>query len=80
MAVDNSGGATDGDIYVGQARAGSEEKGLVDIFGEDGSFLGQLTESSEGEFHEPCGVAVVHPETSTSVTSPATSTNSPIQR
>jgi hypothetical protein len=58
IAVDNSGGATDGDIYVPQANAGPEEKGLVDIFSPTGEFLGQLTESSEGELAEPCGVTV----------------------
>jgi hypothetical protein len=54
VAVDNSGGATDGNIYVPQF-AGED---VVDIFAADGSFLGQLTESSEGELGEPCGVAV----------------------
>jgi hypothetical protein len=53
IAVDNSGGATNGNIYVPQAGAK-----VVDVFAEDGSFLGQLTESSEGVFAEPCGVAV----------------------
>jgi hypothetical protein len=57
VAVDNSGGATDGRIYVTQA--GPEaEPGVVDIFAPDGSFIGQLTESSEGGFNEPCGVGV----------------------
>jgi hypothetical protein len=53
VAVDNSSAVTSGDIYVTQASAG-----VVDIFGEDGSYLGQLTASSEGDFSEPCGVAV----------------------
>jgi hypothetical protein len=61
VAVDNSGGATDGDIYVPQVGAKA-----VDVFGEDGSPLGQLTEYNEGPaaeglphaFNEPCGVAV----------------------
>ncbi|MGB7686024.1 MAG: hypothetical protein WBL45_09620 [Solirubrobacterales bacterium] len=53
IAVDNSGGVTDGNIYVTQAA-----NDLVDIFGEDGIFLGQLSASSEGPFGEPCGVAV----------------------
>jgi hypothetical protein len=53
VAVDNSGGATDGNIYVPEAGGG-----VVDIFDEDGNSLGQLTESSEGSFEEPCGVAV----------------------
>jgi hypothetical protein len=53
VAVDNSGGPTDGDIYVTQ-RATQ----LVDIFDEDGSYLGQLTASSEGAFEIPVGVTV----------------------
>jgi hypothetical protein len=53
IAVDNSGGATDGNIYVTQ---GSNH--LVDIFGSDGKYLGQLTESSGGPLGESCGVAV----------------------
>ena len=40
VVVDNSGAATDGDIYVTQSG-----KHLVDIFAADGSFLGQLTAS-----------------------------------
>jgi Tol biopolymer transport system component len=53
VAVDNSGGATDGDIYVTQSGAH-----LVDIFAADGEYLGQLTESSSGPLGEVCGVAV----------------------
>jgi sugar lactone lactonase YvrE len=53
IAVDNSGGVNDGNIYVPQG--GTR---VVDVFGEDGAFLGQLTESSEGPLVEPCGVAV----------------------
>jgi IPT/TIG domain len=53
IAVDNSGGVNNGNIYVPQAGAR-----VVDVFGEDGTFLGQLTESSEGALVEPCGVAV----------------------
>jgi IPT/TIG domain len=53
IAVDNSGGANDGNVYIPQAGAK-----VVDVFGEDGTFLGQLTESSEGALVEPCGVAV----------------------
>jgi len=54
IAVDNSGGETDGNIYVTQAAAR-----VVDIFASDGSFLGQLNASSEGAFEEKsCGVAV----------------------
>jgi hypothetical protein len=62
VAADNSGGVTDGDIYVPQAITH-----VVDIFASSGEYLGQLTESSEGPFAgnppitnptEPCGVAV----------------------
>jgi hypothetical protein len=53
VAVDNSGGIADGDIYVTQSGAH-----LIDVFGEDGAYLGQLTESSAGAFGEACGVAV----------------------
>jgi hypothetical protein len=53
VAVDNSGGVTDGDIYVPQLGAG-----LVDIFASSGKYIGQLTASSEGNLTEPCGVAV----------------------
>jgi hypothetical protein len=61
VAVDNSGGASDGDIYVTQFGAH-----LIDIFGANGSFLGQLTEYKEGpsgegaltELGVACGVAV----------------------
>jgi hypothetical protein len=62
MAVDNSGGATDGNIYI----ASQTEAGLVRIFDEDGSSLGQLTEYNAGPaaegvatpFGTVCGVAV----------------------
>jgi hypothetical protein len=53
VAVDNSGAATEGDIYVTQLSSS-----LVDIFAPTGAYLGQLTESSEGPFAEICGVAV----------------------
>jgi hypothetical protein len=53
VAVDESGGATDGRIYVTQAAAG-----VVDIFAPDGSFIEQLTESSAGALNEPCGVGI----------------------
>ena len=57
LSVDNSGGATDGDIYLTQATAH-----LIDIFGSNGEYLGQLTEylnaSSEAKaLGEVCGVA-----------------------
>ncbi len=53
LAIDNSGGPTDGDIYVTQIN-----EHLVDIFAQDGSYIGQLTESSEGPFGFTVGVAV----------------------
>jgi hypothetical protein len=54
VAVDNSGGSTDGDIYVTQFGAP-----VVDIFSPEGGYLGQLTGSSEGVFVGPsCGVTV----------------------
>jgi hypothetical protein len=53
VAVDNSGGPTNGDIYVTQ-----EQAKAVDVFAPTGQFVGQLTESKEGLLHEPCGVAV----------------------
>jgi outer membrane protein assembly factor BamB len=53
VAVDNSGGPNDGNIYVPQAGTG-----VVEIFSSTGESIGQLTESSEGAFVEPCGVAV----------------------
>jgi hypothetical protein len=61
VAIDSSGGATDGNIYLVQSRATA-----VDIFAEDGSSLGQLTEYNAGPaaegpatpFGSVCGVAV----------------------
>ncbi len=61
VAVDNSGGETDGNIYVTQAGAHR-----IEVFGEDGSLLEQLTGFNEGPgaegsanlFGEVCGVAV----------------------
>jgi hypothetical protein len=54
IAVDNSGGATDGDIYVTQGFPN-----VINIFSETGEYLGQLSEkSSGGPFSEACGVAV----------------------
>jgi hypothetical protein len=62
IAVDSSGGANDGNIYVPQLVPNEEEEeptpNVVDIFSSSGEFLGQLTESSEGAFGEPCGIAV----------------------
>lgn len=53
IAIDESGTATDGDIYVAQAQTA-----LVDVFDSTGTYKGQLTESSEGPLGEICGVAV----------------------
>jgi hypothetical protein len=47
VAVDDSGGVTDGDIYVTDAF-----NGVVDVFESTGSYLGQLSAGY------PCGVAV----------------------
>jgi hypothetical protein len=61
IAVDNSGAATDGDIYVTQIGAH-----LIDVFASSGAYLGQLTQYEEGPnaegplspLGETCGVAV----------------------
>jgi hypothetical protein len=61
IAVDDSGTATDGNIYVTQL--GTK---VVDVFASSGAYLGQLTEYKEGPeadgtslaLNEPCGVAV----------------------
>ncbi|HET7485811.1 MAG TPA: hypothetical protein VFJ64_10625 [Solirubrobacterales bacterium] len=53
IAVDDSGGTTDGDIYLVQRR-----QHLVDVFAPSGAYLGQLTASSEGALGEVTGVAV----------------------
>jgi hypothetical protein len=56
VAVDNSGGPTDGNIYVVDCVAHA-----VTIFAADGTSLGQLTEYDDGSaqpFAFPCGVAV----------------------
>jgi hypothetical protein len=53
VAVDESGGSTDGNIYVTDS-----SHHLIDIFSSAGAYLGQLTASSEGSFGEACGVTV----------------------
>jgi len=53
IAIDESGTATDGDIYVAQQSAK-----VLDVFDQTGTYKGQLTESSEGLLGEICGVAV----------------------
>ena len=51
IAIDNSGTSTDGNIYISQY-------GPVDIFSSTGSYLGQLTTSTEGSLENTCGIAV----------------------
>jgi hypothetical protein len=53
VAVDSSGGTTDGDIYVTDS-----VNNAIDIFASDGHYLGQLTASGTESFSEACGVAV----------------------
>jgi hypothetical protein len=56
IAIDESGGPTDGDIYITQVAAR-----VVDIFAPDGRYLGQITGAGQAEFEEtgaPCGVDV----------------------
>jgi hypothetical protein len=53
IAIDNSGGATDGNIYVTQGFPN-----LVNIFSSTGVYLGQLTAAGATNFTEACGVAV----------------------
>jgi hypothetical protein len=53
IAIDESGGATNGDIYVTD-----QESDVVDIFANDGRYLGQLTGSGLHPFASVRGVAV----------------------
>jgi hypothetical protein len=53
VAVDNSGGVTDGNIYITQT-----SKDLIDVFASTGAYLGQLTKFGTPVFGEPCGVTV----------------------
>ncbi len=53
IAVDNSGTATDGDIYVTQSSPNA-----INIFSSQGKYLGQLTAAGVTNFSEACGVAV----------------------
>lgn len=53
IAVDNSGGATDGNIYVTQ-----NSPNVIDIFSSAGAYLGQLSAAGATDFAEACGVAV----------------------
>jgi len=58
VAVDNSGGPTDGNIYVTQAY--QSVGNLIDIFAPSGEYVGQLTAAGGTRFGPfgPCGVAV----------------------
>jgi hypothetical protein len=58
VAVDSSGGSTDGNIYVTELN--SEFEGAIAIFANDGTPLGELKGSgnSAGFFSEVCGVTV----------------------
>jgi sugar lactone lactonase YvrE len=53
VAVDESGGANNGDIYVTDTY-----HNVLDIFAADGHYLGQLSETHNGGFSPICGVAV----------------------
>jgi hypothetical protein len=53
VAVDNSGGPTDGDIYVTQ-----RSPNVINIFSPTGAYLGRLSAAGTTEFSEACGVAV----------------------
>ena len=53
VAIDESPFATAGDIYITQ-----EAARLVDVFGADGGYLGQITASGKGVLRNPCGAAV----------------------
>ncbi len=54
IAPSGSAGGTAGNIYVTQSNAQGGK--LVDIFGADGRYLGQLTQAGVTPFAEPCGV------------------------
>ena len=68
IAIDNSGTATDGNIYVtqGSTNGGGVITRAVDIFASTGKYLGQLTGAGDDSFgsfegrnqFSPCGVAV----------------------
>ena len=55
IAPSGSAGGTEGNIYVTQSNAAGGK--LVDIFGSDGKYLGQLTQAGVTPLVEPCGVA-----------------------
>jgi hypothetical protein len=53
VAIDESGGPTDGDILITEY-----VRGAVTIFSPGGKYLGQLTARNFAPLEEPCGVAV----------------------
>jgi hypothetical protein len=57
VAVDNSGGPNEGDIYVASSAEGGFV-GVIDIFAPTGAYLGQLTTANGNPFGESCGVTV----------------------
>jgi hypothetical protein len=60
VAIDNSGGALNGSIYVVDQGSNGVAPGTVKAFAKDGTPLGALDGSGndEGSFREPCGVTV----------------------
>jgi hypothetical protein len=59
VAVDDSGGATDGNIYVTQYCGGSTSAGSrIHIYSSTGSHLGDLTQWNSTNYSGVCGVAV----------------------
>lgn len=53
IAIDESGGPTDGDIYLSVASSK-----LVDVFSAEGKYLGQITRTGDREIDAVSGVAV----------------------
>ena len=53
LAIDESAGPTDGDIYITQSSSH-----LVDIFSPGGEYIGQLTKFGSADLGEVCGVTV----------------------
>lgn len=58
IAIDESGGPTDGNIYVAQP-SGSLPDNLIDIFSPDGEYLGQLTRAGLNNFQSSIGGVAV---------------------
>jgi hypothetical protein len=55
VAIDDSGGTTDGNIYLTNRATGAQ---LINVFAATGKFLGQLTAAGAGAFTEVRGVTV----------------------